>query len=59
MPQAAPITNHGGAMWLVILLLIIALLIGGIGLFFEAVRWLLIIALIVLLVSIILGVINR
>jgi hypothetical protein len=43
-------------MWLVIILLILALLLGGVGLFFEALRWVLIIALIVLLVSIVFGV---
>ncbi len=42
-------------MWLVILLLILALIFGGIGLFVEALRWILIIALILLLVGIVFG----
>ena len=46
-------------MWLLVLLLILALIIGGVGLFVEALRWLLIIALVLLLVSIIMGVLNR
>jgi hypothetical protein len=46
-------------MWLVILLLILALIFGGIGLFVEALRWILIIALILVLVGIVLGVMSR
>ncbi len=46
-------------MWLLVLLLILALIIGGVGLFVEALRWLLIIALVLLLVSIVMGVLNR
>jgi len=46
-------------MWLVILLLILALIFGGIGLFVEALRWILIIALILVLVGIVLGVMGR
>jgi hypothetical protein len=46
-------------MWLVILLLILALIFGGIGLFVEALRWILIIALILLLVGIVFGVMRR
>jgi len=46
-------------MWLLVLLLILALIIGGVGLFVEALRWLLIIALVLLLVSILMGVLNR
>ncbi len=46
-------------MWLVILLLILALIFGGIGLFVEALRWILIIALILLLVGIVFGVMSR
>ncbi|HZJ03134.1 MAG TPA: hypothetical protein VFE20_05540 [Thermoleophilia bacterium] len=46
-------------MWLLVLLLILALIIGGVGLFVEALRWLLIIALVLLLISIIMGVLNR
>lgn len=38
-------------MGLVILLLILALVFGGIGLFVEALRWVLIIALVLLLVG--------
>ncbi len=40
---------------IMILLLILALLIGGIGLFFEALRWLLIIAVIVAIVAVVTG----
>jgi hypothetical protein len=47
-------------MWLlVILLLILALVLGGVGLLFEALRWILILALIVLLVGLVLGVVGR
>lgn len=46
-------------MWFVILLLILALIFGGIGLFVEALRWILIIALILVLVGIVLGVMSR
>ncbi len=46
-------------MWLLVLLLILALIIGGVGLFVEALRWLLIIALVLILISIIMGVLNR
>jgi hypothetical protein len=46
-------------MWLVILLLILALIFGGIGLFVEALRWILIIALILVLVGVALGVMSR
>lgn len=42
-------------MGLVILLLILALLLGGVGLFVEALRWLLIIALILFVVGAITG----
>jgi hypothetical protein len=38
---------------LVIILLILALLIGGVGLFVEGLKWLLIIALVVLVVDVI------
>jgi hypothetical protein len=38
-----------------ILVLILALLLGGVGLFVEALRWLLIIAVVLLLVSIFTG----
>lgn len=42
-------------MGLVILLLILALVFGGLGLFVEALRWLLIIALVLLIVGAITG----
>ena len=45
--------------WLVILLLILALLLGGLGLFIEALRWVLIIAVILLILSIISGFFGR
>lgn len=38
-----------------LLILIVAVIVGGIGLFIEAVRWLLIIALVLLLVGAVLG----
>jgi uncharacterized membrane protein len=46
-------------MWLVVVLLILALLLGGVGLFVEALRWVLIIALILLVVSIVTGFLGR
>lgn len=42
-------------MSLAILLLILALLIGGVGLFIEALRWVLIIAVILLILGILTG----
>jgi len=42
-------------MWLVVLLLILALIVGGVGLLVEALRWILIIALILLLLSFVFG----
>lgn len=42
-------------MGLMVLLLILALLLGGVGLFVEALRWLLIIAVIVAIVGIVAG----
>jgi len=42
-------------MWVVILLLILALLLGGIGLFVETLRWILIIAVVLLIASILTG----
>lgn len=42
-------------MSLAILLLILALLLGGIGLFVEALRWVLIIAVVLLIISIVSG----
>jgi hypothetical protein len=42
-------------MGLALLLLILALLVGGVGLFLEALRWLLIIALVLLLASALAG----
>jgi hypothetical protein len=38
-----------------ILLLILALLLGGVGLFVEALRWVLIIAVVLLIVSVLTG----
>lgn len=46
-------------MGLVVVLLILALVLGGVGLFVEALRWVLIIALILLLVSIVTGFMGR
>ncbi len=46
-------------MWLVVVLLILALLLGGVGLFVEALRWVLIIALILLVVSVVAGFLGR
>ncbi len=46
-------------MWLVVLLVILALVLGGVGLFVEALRWVLIIALILLLASILTGFMGR
>ncbi|MHB8870839.1 MAG: hypothetical protein ACYC6T_16170 [Thermoleophilia bacterium] len=46
-------------MWLVVLLLILAVVLGGVGLFVEALRWVLIIALILLLASILTGFMGR
>jgi len=46
-------------MWLVLLLLLLALVLGGVGLFVEALRWILIIALILLVLSIISGFVRR
>ncbi len=42
-------------MGLVVLLLILALLIGGVGLFVEGLKWLLIIALVLFVVSLFTG----
>jgi hypothetical protein len=42
-------------MTLVIILLILALLLGGVGLFVEALRWVLIIALVLLVVGAVMG----
>ncbi len=46
-------------MQLVVVLLILALVLGGVGLFVEALRWVLIIALILLVVSIVTGFLGR
>jgi len=46
-------------MGLVVVLLILALVLGGVGLFVEALRWVLIIALILLVVSIVTGFMRR
>ncbi|MEX2324777.1 MAG: hypothetical protein WD576_03435 [Nitriliruptoraceae bacterium] len=42
-------------MTLAVLLLILALLVGGVGLFVEALRWLLIVAVVLLIVSVVTG----
>jgi hypothetical protein len=42
-------------MWLFLLLLILAIILGGVGIFFEALRWVIIIALVLFLVSLISG----
>lgn len=44
---------------LLIILLVLALILGGVGLFVEALRWVLIIALILLLVSLVMGIFGR
>jgi len=46
-------------MGLVVVLLVLALVLGGVGLFVEALRWVLIIALILLAVSIVTGLRGR
>jgi CHASE2 domain-containing sensor protein len=51
-----PATTKGGfVMGLVVLLLILALLFGGVGLFVEGLKWLLIIALVLLVVGALTG----
>lgn len=42
-------------MWLVILLLLLALLLGGVGLFIKGLKWVLIIALVLLVLSLFTG----
>ncbi len=42
-------------MWLVVLLLLLALLLGGVGLFIEGLKWVLIIALVLFVVSLFTG----
>ena len=46
-------------MGLVVALIVLALVLGGVGLFVEALRWVLIIALILLVVSIVTGFMRR
>jgi len=46
-------------MGLVVVLLVLALVLGGVGLCVEALRWVLIIALILLVVSIVTGFLGR
>ena len=46
-------------MAIVVILLLLALLIGGIGLFVEGLKWLLIIALVLLLISVVSGFLGR
>jgi hypothetical protein len=47
--QSTP--SEGGTVGLVLLLLLLALLIGGVGLFVEGLKWLLIIALVLFVIS--------
>jgi hypothetical protein len=42
-------------MWIAIVLLLLALLLGGIGLFVEALQWLLVIALVLLVIGAVTG----
>ncbi len=42
-------------MSMAVLILILALLVGGVGLFFEALRWLLIVALVLIILSALTG----
>ncbi len=46
-------------MGLVLLLLLLALVVGGVGLFIEGLKWLLIIALVLLVLSAVSGFLNR
>ena len=46
-------------MGLVVVLIVLALVLGGVGLFVEALRWVLIVALILLVVSIVTGFMRR
>ena len=46
-------------MLLVVVLLVVALILGGVGLFVEGLKWLLIIGLVLLVASLILGVVDR
>lgn len=46
-------------MLLVVVLLVLALLLGGVGLFVEGLKWVLIIALVLLVAGAILGVLDR
>lgn len=46
-------------MWLVILLLLLAILLGGVGLFVETLRWVLIIAIVLLIISFVTGYMRR
>jgi hypothetical protein len=47
--------NRGTAMGIAIVLLILALVLGGVGLFVEALRWVLIIALVLLILGAVTG----
>lgn len=47
--------EKGSAMGIALLILLIALIAGGIGLFVEALRWLLIIAVVLLIVGVLFG----
>lgn len=46
-------------MLLVVVLLVIALLLGGLGLFVEGLKWVLIIALVLLVASLVAGLLDR
>ena len=46
-------------MGVAVIILILALLLGGVGLFVEALRWLLIIALVLLLIGAVTGFLGR
>ena len=46
-------------MLLVVLLLVVALILGGVGLFVEGLKWLLIIGIVLLVASLILGFLDR
>lgn len=53
--RSALTTMRGSVVNLALLLLILALLLGGVGLFIEALRWVLIIAVVLLIVGAITG----
>jgi hypothetical protein len=49
------VSKEGDDVGVALLILLLALLLGGVGLFVEALRWLLIIALVLLLISVFTG----